>query len=108
MGATISRLIPRNANQRSPGVAEPFRVGPFEEQSRGVKGNAQSLGQTKDVEDEAVTRQQLGVVVWYLEEDLDQELNPGASQVIDDHLVLSLPHVGMVPDLLQDPFTELD
>jgi len=85
-----------------------FGLASFQEQSRGVEGDTQSLGQTKDGEDEAVTRQQLGVVAGYLEEDLDQELNSGTSHVIDGDLVLSLPHVGMVPDLLQDPFTELD
>lgn len=85
-----------------------FGLASFEEQSRGVKGDAESLGQTKDVEDDAVTSHQLGVAVGYLEENLDQELNPGASQVIDGDLVLLLPHGGVVPDLLQDPFTELD
>src|SRR5208337_5030550 len=85
-----------------------FGLASFQEQSRGVEGDAQSLGQTKDVEDETVTRQQLGVAVGHLEEDLDQELNPGASQIIDGDLVLLLPHGGVVPDLLQDPFTELD
>src|SRR5271157_4491288 len=85
-----------------------FGLASFEEQSRGVKGDAQSLGQTQDVEDEAVTRQELGVAVGYLEEDLDQELNPGTSQVTDGDLVLPLPHARPVPDQLEGSFTKRD
>ena len=85
-----------------------FGLASFEEQRRGVKGDAQSLGQAEDVEDQAVAGQQLGVAVGHLEEDLDQDLDPGTSQVVDGDLVLLLPHVGLVPDQLQDPFAELD
>ena len=80
----------------------------FDEHRRRVEGDTQPLGQTQDVEDEAVTCLELGMAVGYLEEHLNQELYSGASQVIDGDLVLLLPRPGMAADPFQDSFTELD
>ena len=52
-------------------------------------------------EDQAVAGHQLRVAIRHIEEDLDQDLDPGTPQVIQGDFALLLPHLGVVPDQLR-------
>ena len=55
-----------------------------------------------------VTGCQLRLRIRHVEEDLDQDFDPRASQVIDRHDVLLRTHPGIGADQAEDAFAELD
>jgi hypothetical protein len=76
----------------------------------GVTGSfelgAKPISEANDFENQVAAGVQFRVTIRHIEDGLDQDLNPGLSQVIQSDLVLFLPHARVLPDQLLDAVSE--